>query len=198
MPPHIALPALLNDAICFVHLLAVAVGLGASFFADFNVMRTLRTPVEQPCLDILHRCHRLVWVAMAGMWASGLVLVYLRTGFIWDSFSPKLISKIVVVCILTFNAWAIGVMAMRRIENWTGQSLLGMPMRVKLPMAIIAGVSTTSWLLALALGSSAVLAQSSASLLVPLIYGAYGLGVTLAICAVAALRFNPESDLAPA
>lgn len=173
--------ALLNDGVRYVHLLAVAIGMGASFFADQMVLRRLRNPVSDGLLETLHQCHRIVWIALLGMWISGITLVYLRTGFVWENVSPKLINKGVVVTVLTLNAWAIGRVAMGHIHGSLGKSVLDLPMRVKLPLALISGVSTTSWLLALALGSSKVLAQSSADILVPLTLAAYAACTVLSL-----------------
>jgi len=186
--------AMLDDAIRFAHLLCVAIGLGASFFADVYIVRALPNPVSRPLLDILHRCHLIVWAGLIGMWVTGAVLIYLRTEFIWENFSPKLITKGVVVTVLTLNAWIIGTIAMRRVEAALGTSLFALPIRVKLPMGVIAGVSTTSWLLALALGSSSVLAQSSAALLLPLTLGAYGMCVVVSLCAVLALSVGSRKN----
>jgi hypothetical protein len=178
----------LNDGVRYVHLLAVIIGLGASFFADYNVLRQLRKPVNDALLDTLHHCHRIVWIALLGMWISGIALVYLRTGFVWEHVSPKLINKGVVVTILTLNAWAIGAVAMRHIEGSFEKSVLALPRRIKLPLAVIGGVSTTSWLLALALGSSAVLAKSGAEILVPLTLAAYAACVVLSLGAASFLK----------
>lgn len=197
MTPDVFSAAVFDDGARYVHLLAVAIGLGASFFADFSVLRALRGVVTQPFLDILHRCHRLVWVALFGMWVSGIVLIYLRTGFVWENVSPKLMDKVFVVSVLTLNALAISTVAMRRVQNCLGSRILDLPMRTKFPMAIIAGVSTTSWLLALALGSSKVLAASSASLLVPLTFWAYAICVAVSLCAVAVLHFGRGQNSAP-
>jgi len=98
---------LFTDAIRYVHLVAVAVGLGTAFVADLTALRHMGSGITPRVLDTLHTCHRIIWPALAVMWLSGLVLIGIRTGYVIADFSPKLWTKIAVVTLLTFNAFAI-------------------------------------------------------------------------------------------
>jgi hypothetical protein len=153
-------PNALVDVVRFSHVLAVAVGLGAAFLADFHSLRRLGRPVDDDLLVTLHSCHQLVWAALIAMWGTGLGLVYIRTGFHFADFSPKLCSKLVTVTALTLNALWIGRFVIPVIENQRDSSIMWLPLRKKLSLAVAAAISTTSWLLALAMGISKVLAQS--------------------------------------
>ena len=166
-------PLILTDSVRYTHLFSVALGIGASFLADSLVLTNLTRPVEQSLLDRLHHYHRLVWLALIAMWISGAAMVYIRTGFVLENFSPKLYSKLAVVSMLTLNALLIGRFATPVVRRNLGRTLLDMPMRRKLPFAWIAAVSSTSWLIALAMGESKVLAASGWSVFVYLVPLAY-------------------------
>ena len=118
------------------------------------------------------------------MWITGLILIGIRTGFVLSNFSPKLISKLVTVGILTANAALISRFAMPIIRAARGRSILWLPRQTKLGLAIIGAISSASWLLALAMGSSKVLAASSASVFLVLLPLAYGTAVVLALATI--------------
>jgi hypothetical protein len=90
--------------------------LGTSFLADISVLYRVNSPLKQSVLDSLHVYHRIGTWALIGMWVTGGMLIYLRTGFIWENFSPKLIAKIVVVALLTLNSLMINVYIMPKLK----------------------------------------------------------------------------------
>lgn len=153
-------PQIPIDAVRYAHLFAIALGIGASFLADSLLLSKLDQPIAQPLLDRLLHYHRLVWFALAAMWITGLALIYIRTGFDLAKFSPKLFSKLGVVSMLTLNALVIGRFAMPLVQQSLGRSLLNFPLRTKMACAWVGAVSSTSWLVALAMGESKVLAAS--------------------------------------
>lgn len=188
-------PLIITDSVRYAHLFSVAVGIGASFLADSLVLSRLDKPVDQALLDRLHHYHRLVWLALGAMWISGTAMVYIRTGFELANFSPKLFSKLAVVSMLTLNALLIGSFAMPIVERSIGRSLLDMPLRRKIGCAWVGAVSSTSWLIALAMGESKILAASGWNVffkLVPLAYvGSLLLACTMMV--VLHLRTNDRS-----
>lgn len=117
------------------------------------------------------------------MWVTGGVLIFLRTGFIWENFSPKLIAKIVVVSLLTINSLMINVYVMPKLKISIGTAPADMPLNARLPMSLVAGVSTCSWLLALALGSSAILKQSGANVQIVFLIGSYAAAICISVTA---------------
>jgi hypothetical protein len=153
-------PLIITDSVRYAHLFSVAVGIGASFMADSLVLARLDKPVDQHLIDRLHHYHRFVWLALGAMWISGAAMVYIRTGFDLANFSPKLFSKLAVVSMLTLNALLIGGFAMPIVERSIGRPLLGMSLHQKIGCALIGSVSSTSWLIALAMGESKILAAS--------------------------------------
>jgi len=162
-----------SDFVRYAHILSVAVGFGTAFLADIHVLGQLKNRITPDLASTLDRYHAIVWWALAGMWISGLVLIWLRTGFVLENFTPKLFSKLFVVSLLSTNAILIGKIAMPMLRRNVGRSLPDLSLLCQIPIAMIAGVSTTSWLLALALGVSKVLAQSDRAFFIeamPLFY----------------------------
>ena len=104
------------DMIRYVHLLCVAIGFGASFLADIHVLGRLGSKITDGTLETLHHYHKIVWTALILMWITGLLLIYVRTGFVLSNFSPKLFVKIGTVSLLTINAILIGRLAMPMVE----------------------------------------------------------------------------------
>ncbi|MGB5871671.1 MAG: hypothetical protein WBH04_15860, partial [Albidovulum sp.] len=102
----------LTDLFRFAHILVVAIGFGAAFLADIHAMRWLGRLVDNDLLTTLHACHSLVWKALIAMWVTGIIMVFIRTGFVSDNFTPKLFSKLFTVGVLTVNAFLIGRYAM--------------------------------------------------------------------------------------
>ncbi len=162
---------ILVDLVRYGHLLAVAVGLGAAAMADYAAFTGLRRRVSDDFLSILHVAHKMIWPALIAMWVTGVLLIGIRTGFQLSAFSPKLFAKLFVVSALTLNAVMIGRHGLALIAREGGLKALSHDeMRLA---SVMGGVSSASWLFALALGSSRFLAAAPAALfllLVPLTY----------------------------
>jgi len=159
------------DFVRYAHLLAVAVGLGAAAMADYAAFTGLRRKVSEDFLTILKTSHTMIWPAVIVMWVTGIALIGIRTGFELQAFTPKLFAKLFVVTALTLNAVAIGRIGMGLIARDGGLKALK-PDEMR-RAALMGGVSSASWLFALALGSSRFLAEAPASLfllLIPLVY----------------------------
>lgn len=165
------------DAVRYGHLLCVAIGLGAAFLADIQVMQRLNRPVTRALLSQLALYHKLVWAGLIGMWITGLALIYIRTGFVLTEFSPKLFSKLGIVSVLTLNAMLIGRVAMPMLKEAYGQAPNDLPLPRKIVGGWVASLSSVSWLMALALGGSKVLAVSDWMTFAWMLPGAYLLGL---------------------
>jgi hypothetical protein len=164
---------LVTDSVRFGHLLAVCIGLGASIMADIYILNRLRMPLSPEMLATLHRTHLIVWAALGVMWATGLGLVYIRTGFDPATFTPKLIAKLATVSVLTVNAVLIGWVVMPILKRAPGKSIAALHRGEKLCLSVIGGISSASWMLALAMGVSKVLARSDADVFAILLPAAY-------------------------
>ncbi|MDG1408657.1 MAG: hypothetical protein P8Q50_12785 [Octadecabacter sp.] len=119
--------------------------MGTSFLADISVLYRVNSPLKQSVLDSLHVYHRIVTWALIGMWVTGGMLIYLRTGFIWENFSPKLIAKIVVVALLTLNSLMINVYIMPKLKSSIGTAPADMRLNARLPMSLVAGCWHWHW-----------------------------------------------------
>jgi hypothetical protein len=181
-------PQLLIDLARFAHILCIAVGFGAAFLADYQVARQLARPVDDRMLHLVDLCHDVIWKVVIGMWITGLILIHIRTQFVPANFTPKLVSKLIVVGILTLNSGLISRSAMPLLRRARGQSLLGLPFGSKLTLAVIGAVSSASWLLAMAMGSSKVLAASDWTVFVILLPLGYLAAIALAVGVMAALH----------
>lgn len=170
------------DIVRYMHLLFVILGLGAAFLADIQVLQALRRPISRDLLLQLLLCHRFVWAGVFGMWVTGIALIYIRTGFDLAAFTPKLMSKLAIVTILTLNAWLIGRVGLPMLYHARGTLPMTMPLQQKLQGGWLASLSSASWLMALGLGSSKVLAVADwnvFAVLIPAVYGVMLVGSTL-------------------
>jgi hypothetical protein len=163
----------ITDVVRFCHILSVAIGLGAAFFADIYALSRITRKVDEALLATLHTCHRIVWIALFGMWITGTAMIYVRTGFELANFSPKLFSKLFTVTLLTINALLIGQIVMPAVAASRGKSLLSLSLSRKVGMGIMGAVSSASWILALAMGVSHILAKSQWIVFIELLPAGY-------------------------
>ncbi len=143
---------LLNDAARALHLLGLALGFGLAIVADASAARLMVRPLDRREVEALHRLHRAVTLGLVLFWISGLVLLYLRTGFELRNFSPKLMTKLGVVTLLTANALMIGRLALPVIATAQGLRFGALPQGLRVQMAVLGALSTAGWISALALG----------------------------------------------
>ncbi len=153
-------PLAITDFFRFSHIIVVAVGFGAAALADVHMLSRLHKRVDMNIITTLESCHRLVWAMLVLMWLTGAVMIFIRTGFQFENFTPKLFSKLATVAILTANAVMIGKFAMPVLMKARGKSLLTLPLGIKLKLAAMGAVSSASWIMAMAMGVSKVLAAS--------------------------------------
>lgn len=172
---------LLNDATRAVHLLGLALGFGVAINADLCAARSLFRPLQDHEFDDLHRYHRTVAFGLALFWLSGLVLMWLRTGFVLAEFSPKLIAKLCVVTLLTLNAYLIGRIGLPTLLAFQGCSFSALPLIHRLRLGALAGMSGAGWIAALALGVFTAMKTFEWSVLSEIIGAIYIIGFSGAI-----------------
>ena len=143
---------LINDAARAVHLLGLALGFGVAIMADLSAARMLVRPLDGREIDLLHAYHRTVAIGLTLFWTSGLVLLWLRTGFQPENFSPKLMAKLGIVTLLTFNAIMIGRIGLRALDEWFGCRFGAIPIGERARLSALAGLSSAGWISALILG----------------------------------------------
>lgn len=172
---------LLNDAARAVHLLGLALGFGVAVTADLCAARSLFRPLQDHEFADLHRYHRIVGFGLALFWVSGLVLLWLRTGFVFGEFSPKLIAKLCVVTLLTLNAYLIGRIGLPTLIAYSGHDFGSLPLTHRLRLGALAGMSGAGWIAALALGVFTAMKTFDWSVLSEIIGAIYLIGFCGAI-----------------
>lgn len=188
---------MLADVIVYFHLLFVALGLGLAVRLDFLFFRGRHARPGGVLLADAIQSHHMISSALVGLWLSGLCLVYLRTGLVFDAFSPKLWMKLIVVTALSFNAIIIGVFVMPVMEQFRDRPVLAIPLRFKLPMAVSAATSVFCWFSALALGAMTTLKTMSWAALSLTFAIEYGLGLAIAISLALWVRAGPVEAQVP-
>jgi len=183
------------DLVIFAHLFFVALGFGCAARLDLEFFLSRKAPPSDVLLNDAERSHRLIILAMIGMWTTGIALIYLRTGFVFENISPKLWTKVIVVTVLSVNSLVISKFAMPRLHAYADVPVMAIPMRSKLPMAVVSAVSTISWLSALALGAVATLKTQPWDVLLPIFGAAYSAAIiaAIAVCIVVP-QPAPQSD----
>lgn len=189
----------LNDAARAVHLFGLALGLGVALLADLSAARYLHRPLTSHELDQLKWFHKIVFVGLLLFWASGIALLYLRTGFNLDQFSAKLNAKLVVVSILSLNAVLIGKVGLPTLIDFEGSRFGSMPATERFRMAVIAGLSGASWASAFALGVFSQMKPMQWEQLAVIIGSIYMIGLVAALMAATmaprARRVEEEKQL---
>ena len=161
------------DTVRLVHLVGLALGIGAGSFADWSMLRRLTGRITPADLDMLHGIHKHVWFGLALLWASGLVILHARTGFVVSEFSPKLFAKLAVVTVLTLNALLMGLVAMRILTGNVDQSCLEFSLRHKILLCLLGAISVCSWFCGLILGIFSSLKPAGFDVILPLLMTLY-------------------------
>lgn len=178
------------------HLMFFAAGMGTSLYFDFRTLYTLKKPISERELKSLYQIHVWITYAFAALWITGFGLIYIRTGFVLEAFSPKLYAKLIVMSLMVFNARAIAKIVFPIMEETMGRALLTLPVGRLALITQIAVNSMFCWTAGLTLGASTVLKTAQWDVLIPL--GAAGF-VAMSVgghVVVALLRWWHHADAA--
>ena len=143
----------IESAARIVHIAMLLVSFLIVIMADLTAAKSIRKTLTQKDITSLHKLHGALTLGLMFFWLSGLILVDILTGFVWEEFSPKLVAKIAVVTILSINAILIGRLALPFYEK-NQDMLFGeftAPQRLRL--ASCGAVSAASWFSAFCLGA---------------------------------------------
>lgn len=181
----------LVDIVRVVHLVSLAVGIGVAAFLEVTIIRNPRDVLDASQLGLIKAGHKLVRMAVIGLWASGLVLLAVRTGFAPSAFTPKLMAKLAVVGLLTANMFAIEHIILPKLERVRDGIILDLPSGERAGIGAIVGLSAGCWISALLLGAVAIFKPMGAMPLV-LIFGTLIIGAIICASILAALMGRVE------
>lgn len=168
---------LLIDTARFTHFIGFALGIGAGSFADFSILRKINTDITTCDLGNLETVHKIVWTGLGLLWASGFIILYAQTGFIPSQFSPKLITKLAIVAILTGNAFMLGFWAMPILKKNVNRPYIAFSLEHKTVLSLLASISICSWISGLILGVFSVLRPASFEFILPMFIILYVLAI---------------------
>ncbi|MDU8943060.1 hypothetical protein [Ovoidimarina sediminis] len=178
---------LVFDAVRTGHMLCFAIGIGGAAFLELNVVRRFHHVIEEEGLRLMLFGHKLIKVALIGLWFTGLALLFLRLGVYGGSFSDKLGAKLVVVTLLTLNMLLIDRVVLVEIVRFEGAGVAEIPWLRRGRLGAIAGFSAGCWIAALLLGgigyAKTMAAGELAAVLAPLLLGSAALGFGAALAA---------------
>lgn len=157
-----------------LHLVSLALCFLLVALADSTAAKSMFKSLKDADFQRLHRCHSLLTKGLIVFWLTGIFLVWQATSFEWANFSPKLIAKILVVTLLTANAWMIGRLAMPHFERNRGMTFGEFHFSARMGLAICAGLSSASWFSAFCLGAIKWLKTASAIELAEFLLPIYG------------------------
>lgn len=178
--------SVLIDVATFSHLGAMAAGLGAVIFADSTILRRIARPTTPQQLAVIHHAHGVISVALVMLWISGVALLALKTGFDPAKVSPKLITKLGTVTVLTMTALAMAKIALPYLERNVGRRLIDAPLGEQAQLALCAAMSAAGWGTALMLGASKILKTAGDEVML-IAAGMHGLAVGGALALAVAL-----------
>jgi hypothetical protein len=184
----------LIDMATFAHLGALAAGLGAVIFADSTILSRVTRRTNRRQMAIIDHAHHTITIALVLLWASGLSLLGLKAGFNPANFSPKLITKLGTVSVLTVTAIAMARFALPYMRANIGRRLVDAPLADQCLLALCVGMSAAGWGTSLLLGSSKILKTAGDEVML-IGAGMHGLAVAGALAmaiAVHALQRSRE------
>ena len=161
------------DVVRAFHLFCFAAGMGIAVFFDWRTLQSLNVQISQEDLSVLNDIHSWIKMAFGGLWITGMMLVYIRTGFELSNFSPKLITKLTLMTLMLLNVQAIARYVLPVFGDDVGRSMLDLPYVKLARMSQCAINSIFFWLAGLALGSSAVLKTAGWDVLLPMTVGGF-------------------------
>lgn len=137
------------------HVLALALGLGSAFLADWIVLRRLAFGVvSQKAAGQLTELSRAVCAGLVLIWITGALLVADNALAAPASImNQKLWAKLAIVTVLTLNAMLLHSIVMPMVRRRVGQPLFETAFdRLAIVSTLLGAVSAVSWMSAAYLG----------------------------------------------
>ena len=183
----------LIDVATFAHLGAMAAGLGAVIFADSTILSRLTRRITRRQMTVIDHAHYTITIALVLLWTSGLSLLGLKAGFDPANFSPKLVTKLGTVLVLTITAIAMAKFALPYMRANVGRRLIDAPLAEQCQLALCVAMSAAGWGTSLLLGSSKILKAAGDEVML-IGAGMHGLAVGGALAMALAVFVLRHSD----
>ena len=146
----------LKSGVKLVHLLGIAIGLGAATVLDLVIVRFLVTRrIARESAAVVVFCSKIVTAGLVLLWLSGLGFLVHYSVFDPEKLgNPKIWAKIAIVGVLTLNGIFIHQIVLPLVKARIGQSLFaGLGARQRIILLASGTVSATSWYVPLILGA---------------------------------------------
>ena len=146
----------LKSGLKLVHLLGIAIGLGAATVLDLVIVRFLVTrTIAREFAAVVVFCSKIVTAGLVLLWLSGLGFLIHYSVFEPEKLgNPKIWAKIAIVGVLTLNGFFIHQIVLPLVKARIGQSLFaGLGARQRIVLLASGTVSATSWYVPLILGA---------------------------------------------
>jgi hypothetical protein len=169
---------LVRQGLLFLHLVAFAIAFAEIVRADWRLLRTPRID-----FGALHATAGLVGLMLLMLWATGLGLIALDTGFDPSAIAarPKLVMKLIAVTVLTANGVLLHHFAFPQLR-------VGVRSHSRLAViAALGAISTVTWTYAAFVGSARLIAGAMS---LEAFLALYGIGLVTGI-AVAVIVVAP-------
>ena len=161
-------------ALLIGHLFCFAGSAAAMAFGDYAIFSGPRINAR-----LLGRAINVVTTSLAGLWLTGLGIIWLDTRFDPAELlnRPKLLAKLTVVSILTLNGLALHRLGFPRLHRHHGN-----PGHAAAVPAMLGAVSITTWICAACIGLGAPVAGMLGYRGFMLCYGiALGIGIAVSL-----------------
>jgi len=166
------------EALKFLHILALCMGLGGAIFANLLGLRLLLSTREGALDGVFFHIHDFVLIGLVVLWASGLGLAVLR--FNLSDVPLKVLAKIALVSILTMNSARIRERILPLVRCRHRPLIMHLPPGCLDDVVLLGSISFTCWFSALMLAKFTILQQLPAVKVVGLVIFFWGVsGIAL-------------------
>jgi hypothetical protein len=145
----------IRSGLRLVHFAGIILGVGAATLLDLIIFRFVMTRrIEETDIRIIVFASHVIMVGLALLWVSGLGFFVYYWFFDPSKIpNPKLVAKIIIVSVLTLNAFLVHSFVLPQITIQIGQYLLDGLSKFHCFLLIAIGtISAISWYVPLVLG----------------------------------------------
>lgn len=145
----------IRSALLIAHFIGIILGIGAATLLDLIILKFVLTRrIEENSIRIVIFSSRIITVGLVILWLSGIG--FFDYYWYYDQAklnNPKLLAKIIIVAVLTVNAFMVHSLVIPQIKTHVGRHLLDDLTRAQCLFLIFIGtVSAISWYVPLILG----------------------------------------------